>query len=149
LGKRFVILMFDIQVFSDILMKVGASRLGRTLSRVVVGIVGVLILAGFLAAMLTPKAVETLFPVIVGFNTALTGYSVIDKTRNAYEHKRLVATGAGFLVVLLATLAANLLFWQMAGVIPIGADKLWVLLPVGIFTSWLGSALAIKYFKLN
>jgi hypothetical protein len=141
--------MFDIQLFSDILIKIGASRLGRTLGRVVVGIIGVLILAGFLAALRTPKAVETLFPVVVGFNTALTGYGVIDKTREAYKHKRLIATGAGVIVVLFATLATNLLFSQMAGVIPIGADKLWVLLPVGIITSWLGSALAIKYFKLN
>jgi hypothetical protein len=141
--------MFDIQIFSDILMRIGASRLGRTAGRVAVGIIGVVILAGFLAALLTPKAVETLFPVIVGFNTALTGYSVIDKTREAYKHRRLIATGAGAIVVLFATLATNLLFWQMAGVIPIGAGKLWVLLPVGIFTSWLGSALAIKYFKLN
>lgn len=141
--------MFDIHLFSDILMKMGASRLGRTLGRVVVGIIGVLILAGFLATLLTAKAVETLFPVIVGFNTALTGYSVIDKTRDAYKHKQLIAMGAGSAVVLLATLATNLLFWQMAGVILIGAGNLWVLLLVGIFTSWLGSALAIKYFKLN
>ena len=141
--------MFDIQLFSDILTRIGASRLGRTLSRVAVGIIGVMILAGFLAALLTPKAVETLFPVIVGFNTALTGYSVIDKTRDAYKHKRLIATGAGAIVVLLATLATNFLFWQMAGVIPIAVGKLWVLMPVGIFTSWLGGALAIKYFKLN
>jgi hypothetical protein len=141
--------MFDIHLLSDILVNIGASRLGRTLGRVAVGIVGVLILAGFLAALLTPKAVVTLFPVIVGFNTALTGYSVIDKTRDAYKHKRLIATGAGAVVVLLATLATNLLFWQTAGVISMDAGKLWVLLPVGIFTSWLGSALAIKYFKLN
>jgi hypothetical protein len=141
--------MFDIQFFSDVLMKASASPLGRTLGRIGVGIVGVLILAGFLAMLLTLKAVETLFPVIVGFNTALTGYGVIDKTRDAYTHKRLIATGAGAGVVLLGTVATNLLFWQMAGLAPIGAGKLWVLLPVGLFTSWLGSALAIKYFKLN
>jgi hypothetical protein len=141
--------MFDIHYYSDCLMKMGASALGRTLGRIGVGIVGVLILAGFLAIMLTPGAIGPLLPVIVGFNTALTGYSVIDKTRDAFRYKRLVALSAGASVAILATVATNLLFWQTAGVAPIGVDKLWILLPVGISTSWLGSALAIKYFKLN
>jgi len=141
--------MFDIQFLSDYLIKLGASRLGRTLGRIAVGVVGVLILAGFLSALFTPTATATLFPLIVGFNTALTGYGVVDKTRNGFERKRMVAMTAGVIVVLLATLATNLLFWQLAGVAPIGAGALWVLLPVGIVTSWLGSALAIKYFRLN
>jgi hypothetical protein len=141
--------MFDIQYFSDFLTNAGTSPLGRTLGRIAVGIVGVVILAGFLAFLLPLRAVVMLFPLIVGFNTALTGYGVIDRTRGVYRHKRMIATGAGVGVALLATVATNLLFWQTAGVAPIGAAKLWVLLPVGIFTSWLGCALAIKYFKLH
>jgi hypothetical protein len=141
--------MFDIQLFSDSLMKMGTTRFGQTLGRIAVGSIGVLILAGFLATFLTPRAVETLFPAIIGFNTALTGYSVIDKTRDAFKHKRWVAMGAGAVVALLGTLATNLLFWQMGRVAPIGLGKLWILFIVGILTSWLGSALAVKYFKLH
>jgi hypothetical protein len=141
--------MFDIHLLSDHLMKMGSSRLGRTLGRVAVGVVGVLVLVGFLFVVFTPRVVESLFPVVVGFNTALTGYGVIDKTREGFEHKRLVAMGAGLVVVLAAMVATNLLFWQLAGTIPIGLEKIWVLLPVGIATSWLGSALAIRYFNLK
>lgn len=141
--------MVDIQLISDVVIRFCASRSGQTLGRVVVGVIGVLILAAFLAALFTVGAVTTLFPVVVGFNTALTGYGIVDKTREGYRRKRLVAVGAGMVVVLAGTVATNLLFWQLAGAAPIRADLLWVLLPVGIVTSWLGAALAIKYFGLK
>jgi len=57
--------------------------------------------------------------------------------------------GAGLAVVLVATLALNLLFWRIAGIRLVSLDKLLILVPVGLVTSWLGGALAVKYFKLG
>jgi hypothetical protein len=151
--------MFDIHLYSDYLIKLGQTRTGRSLYRLMVGIVGVLILTGFFSALMAPRAVANLFPVILGFNTALTGYSLIESTRDGFRHKRLVAVAAGVLVVLVATASVNLLFWKLAGPNPggldsggwglIGMDRLWVLLAVGIVTSWLGGALAVKFINLN
>jgi flagellar basal body-associated protein FliL len=95
----------------------------------------------------------------VGLNTALTGFGLIDSTRDGFRRKRLAAILAGVVVVLVSTAAVALLFWKMTGpaiggLDPdgwglVGGDKLWILLSVGIVTSWLGGALAEKYFKLN
>ncbi|MDJ0782325.1 MAG: hypothetical protein QNJ22_10150 [Desulfosarcinaceae bacterium] len=141
--------MLAIHLFHDGLMKLGTSRLAALCGRIAAGIVGVLILAGFLALLLTPTAVTPLLPVIVGFNTALTGYGLIAKSRHAFTHKRLAAIGAGVAVVLLAAVGTNLLFWQLFGVTPVELQQLWVLVPVGSVTSWLGGALAVRYFQLH
>jgi hypothetical protein len=151
--------MIDIQTYGDYLIKLGQTRTGRSLQRLVVGIVGVLILTGFFYALMTPRGVAKLFPLIIGFNTALTGYGLIESTRDGYRRKRLAAVVAGLIVVLVATAVVNLLFLKLAGPNPggfnpegwglIGLAKLWILLPVGIVTSWLGGALAVKYLNLN
>lgn len=141
--------MFDISYFTDYVIRLGATRLGQTLYSICVGVVGTLILVGFLSSFMAPTAMDALLPFIIGFNTALTGYNVIEKTRGAFRHRRLVAVGAGLTVVLVAAAAMNLIFWRLAGIGLVSMGKFWILIIVGSVASWLGGVLAIKYLKLN
>jgi hypothetical protein len=141
--------MLDIGYYTDYLIRLGSTRWGQTLYSVSIGVVGAIILVGFLSNLMTTAAIETLLPVIIGFNTALTGYNVIEKTRDGFMRKRLVSMAAGLAVVLIATVGLNLLFWKLAGTILIGIGKMSLLLFVGMVTSGLGSALAVRYLKLS
>jgi hypothetical protein len=153
--------MFDIQYYTDYVIKMGSAPMGRALYRIAVGTIGVLLLTAFFTALMTPRGMARLFPLILGFNTALTGFGLIESTREGFRRKRLAAVMAGVAVVLVATVTVNLLFWKM-GLWPpggsdqagdgwglMGVDRFWILLPVGVVTSWLGGALAVRYFKLN
>lgn len=141
--------MLDIGYFTDYLIRLGATRWGQTLYSVSIGVVGAIILVGFLSNLMTAAAIETLLPLIIGFNTALTGYNVIEKTRDSFLHKRLVSMAAGLAVVLLATVGLNLLFRKLAGINLIGMGRLSLLLIVGMVTSGLGGVLAVRYLKLS
>jgi hypothetical protein len=141
--------MFDIGYYTDYLIRLGSTRWGQTLYSVSIGVIGAIILVGFLASLMTTAAIETLLPVIIGFNTALTGYNVVEKTRDGFMRKRLVSMGAGLAVVLVATVGLNLLFWKLAGINLIGMGNLSLLLIVGMVTSGLGGALAVRYLKLS
>lgn len=141
--------MLDISYYTDYLIRLGSTRMGQTLYSISIGVVGALILVGFLSSFMTTTAMDTLLPFIIGFNTALTGYNVIEKTRAAFRHKGLVAMGAGLAVILVAAAALNLIFWRLAGIRLVTMGNFWILVIVGIVTSWLGGTLAIKYLKLN
>jgi hypothetical protein len=108
-----------------------------------------MLLVVFFTGILPTAVIETLLPLIIGFNTALTGYMVIEKTRNRFVRKRTLAMGAGVAVVLVTALLLNLLFLQWVGFNLIGLESLPALLLVGIVTSVLGGMLAVKYFNLN
>ena len=141
--------MLDFSYYTDYLLRLGATRWGQALYSVSIGVVGAIILVGFLSSLMTSAAIDALLPVIIGFNTALTGYNVIEKTRDGFRRKRLVSMGAGLAVVLVATVGLNLLFWKLAGISLIGMGKLSLLTLVGIITSGLGGALAVRYLKLR
>lgn len=123
--------------------------MGQSIYSVLVGAIGAVILVLFLTGGQYTATIDNLLPLIIGFNTALTGYMLIEKTRKAFTRKRTVSMGAGVAVVLVATVLLNFIFVQWAGVTLIGFDNLLLLLLVGVITSGLGGSLAVKYFSLN
>jgi hypothetical protein len=141
--------MFQLDYYTHTIMKFCSSRPGKVIYSVLAGSMGALILVLFLTGMSLVAAIGDLLPVIIGFNTALTGYMVLEKTRQAFIHKRIVAICSGVTVVLVTAFLLNILSFRGAGIYLINTDQLMTLLGIGIITSGLGGMLAIKYFNLN
>ena len=141
--------MLNISYYTDYIGNMMSSRLGKILYSILIGTVGAIILVVFLTGILPPAAIESVLPFIIGFNTALTGYMVIEKTKNDFTRKRTLAMGVGIAVVLATAISINLMFLQWTGFNLVGPESLLILLPVGIVTSILGGMLATKYFNLN
>lgn len=78
-----------------------ASPTGAIVYSIMAGGIGVVVLVMFLAAMFSLSTVAKFIPWIIGFNAAVTGYSLIDKTRDRLPRKRLFAMGTGGFMALL------------------------------------------------
>jgi hypothetical protein len=141
--------MFNIQYYTDHVMKIGGTRSGKVFYSILAGSLGAVILVLFLTGMTYTVTIGNVLPVIIGFNTALTGYMALEKTRNGFKHKRAVAIGSGVAMVLVTAALLNIIFLRGAGIFLIDVAQLTTLLFVGIVTSGLGGILAIKYFNLK
>jgi hypothetical protein len=141
--------VFNLNYYTHTLVKIGSTRFGKTLYSILAGAAGTSILVIFFAGIMRASTIGFLLPVVIGFNAALTGYMVLEKTRNAFKHKRSVSIGTGAAMVLTATLILNTLFFKGAGIYLIFSADLLLLLLVAVVFSWLGGSIAVKYFKLT
>ena len=116
---------------------------------VAIGVVGSLLMVMFLAGVMSMGAIENLLPFIIGFNAALTGYNLISRTKNRFNHKRILGFITGIVSVVITILALNIaFFYYTGGYFVYVIDFLFLAVIGGVF-SWLGAVLAIKYLKLG
>lgn len=125
------------------------SRAWKIGSSILVGVVGTLILAAFVKILLPVAPLTGFMPWFIGFNAALTGYMLLDKTRDRLPCKRLFALGSGFFLVVLVCLAWFLVLPPLIGLVPLSWQDVSLWLGCGLCCSWLGGSLAIKYFQLT
>ncbi len=141
--------MFNVNYYIDQVMKIVSTRFGKVFFSILAGSIGAVILVLFLSGMTLSAGVGNILPVIIGFNTALTGYMVLEKTRDSFKYKRVISIGSGVAMVLATAAFLNIMYFRGAGVFLISMQELATLLFVGIVTSGLGGMLAIKYFNLK
>ncbi|RLC04766.1 MAG: hypothetical protein DRH90_07835 [Deltaproteobacteria bacterium] len=141
--------MFNVNYYIDQIMKIVSTRFGKVFFSILAGSIGAVILVLFLSGMTLSAGVGNILPVIIGFNTALTGYMVLEKTRDSFKYKRVISIGSGVAMVLATAAFLNIMYFRGAGVFLISMQELATLLFVGIVTSGLGGMLAIKYFNLK
>lgn len=137
--------MFNIDQFFDIL----STAYGKIAYSILAGSLGAIILVLFFNMMLLPETCAKLMPFIIGFNTACTGYMVIDKTRDRFRRKHFLSIGSGTAVSLLTITVLNTLFLHKTGVYLVHLSDLMIMVVVGMVSGWLGGVLAIKYFNLK
>jgi len=141
--------MFNVNYYIDQIMKIVSTRFGKVFFSILAGMIGAVILVLFLSGMTLSAGVGNILPVIIGFNTALTGYMVLEKTRDSFKYKRVISIGSGVAMVLATAAFLNIMYFRGTGVFLISMQELATLLFVGIVTSGLGGMLAIKYFNLK
>ena len=137
-----------LEVIEVMSFTVTSSRAWKIGTSIMVGAVGTLILAVFVAALFPVLPLTKLMPWFIAFNAALTGYMLLDKTGSRLHHKRLFALGAGVGVVVLVSLAWFFLMPPFTGLVLISWQDLLVWFGAGICFSGLGGILAIKYYQL-
>ena len=113
------------------------------------GICGTLILVVFLNAILNVFQVMNLLPFIVAFNTAMTGYSLIDKCRERIRRKYAWALFAGLITVVFSAGLLVLFSLYFLGDNLLGPKLFLFLIIIGAVCSELGALLAVKYLKIK
>ncbi len=133
----------------EYLFEIGSTSYGKAVASILAGAVGAIIMVAFLNVMVLSTDSLRFLPLIIAFNTAITGYMVIDKTRTFFRHKRFVAVVAGAAATLLVFVTLNAFFLHATGFFLISLSELLLMLVFGIGSSWFGSVLAIRYLDLN
>jgi len=141
-------MFYAIEFCSRFIMKIGSTRFTKMLMSALAGSIGTIILIVFLTGMSYQATIGNLLPVLIGFNAALSGYMVLEKTRKAFIYKKLAAICTGALMVSVTAYLLNILSIRGAGFYLIDLGEFITLFGVAVVTSLLGGILAIKYFKL-
>ena len=128
---------------SDLFQKIAYS--------IIVGVFGSVLLVVFFSSLMSLGTIEKLLPWVIGFNAALTGYNLINKTNNSLKYGRISAAGSGIMMVIITVVLLNIISFNFMGgyLIDINITDLILLLVVGAVLSGLGAILAIKYLNLN
>ena len=136
----------DAKLSINILNRLTASVPGAFAYSILAGVFGALILIIFLDGVLAFESLMKLIPWILGFNTALTGYSLVEKTRERLTYKRLYAIGSGGIVVILVCLLLTLAF-DFGALVTIPQLAIYGL--IGIVFSGFGAWVSIKQHQLK
>jgi hypothetical protein len=138
--------MTNIDIFFEIFKN---STAGKIILSVLTGMVGSAILVVFFFPLLSASGLLKLLPWIVGFNAALTGYTLVEKTGSGLKYRHLCTATAGAFCAATACIVAATAALRTQGVFQVTVSDGAIPLAVGITTAWLGGMLAIKYFGLE
>ena len=113
-----------------------------------IGVGGNVVLFIFLLTFLPIFAAIKFIPWIIAFNTAVAGYSLVDKTRNHLKYPKTISALAGCLNALITSgiITAVSIYSFGERLLTIRDISLFVV--AGLICSVLGTILAVKYFKL-
>jgi len=130
-------------------IKEKAPLLGKFAYSILAGVFGVIVLVMFFTVFIELYRIVPFVPWIIAFNTAMTGYSLIDKTRDTLKYKQVSSISAGILNVIITCLLLSIFSLYFFGENLFSIWDFALFLIIGIVCSELGALLAIKYFKLK
>lgn len=116
--------------------------LGSLAYSVLVGSFGTILLVLFLATFMHLFEVTRFIPWIMAFNTAITGYTLLDKTGDQIKYKQIYSICAGILNVILAYTILTLIFFFQIGEHLFSRGDLIIFLIIGIICSELGGSIS-------
>ena len=116
---------------------------------VLIGVGGSLLISMFLATILPIFKAVKFIPWLIGFNTAMTGYSLVEKTRGSLKYRHITAICAGIANTLITVGALIGLSVYTVGINLISPVDLAIFLVIGTACGEFGAWLAAKYHKLN
>jgi len=113
------------------------------------GVLGTLILSGFLFSIMRMQTLSILLPLVVGFNAAISGYMLVERYGEPINHKKTWGAIAGALVAVLTVTSVNMLAIRMVGLFLLSGTQCLAALLIGTGSGWSGGALAVKYRQLK
>ena len=118
-------------------------------SAVLIGVCGTILVIMFLATILPLSKAVNFIPWLIGFNTAVSGYSLVEKTRASLKHRHMASIGAGISNVLITAGVLSGLSVYAIGINLVSTVDLMIFLVIGAACSEFGAWLGAKYHKLN
>ena len=118
-------------------------------SAVLIGVCGTILVIMFLATILPLSKAVNFIPWLIGFNTAVTGYSLVEKTRASLKHRHMASISAGISNVLITAGVLSGLSVYAIGINLVSTVDLMIFLVIGAACSEFGAWLGAKYHKLN
>ena len=126
-----------------------ATRVWQITVAILAGTLGNIILIYFLSGLLAIGTMVHLLDWIVGFNTALTGYMLVEKGGPDMPFRRRITVGAGLINAGATILAVDRFYVLMVDFPIIGTADAVILLTIGAICAALGGLLAKKYLDLK
>lgn len=123
--------------------------IGKIAYSILAGVLGTVLIVLFLTTFMDIYKAARCAPWIMAFAAALTGYSLLDKTRDLLKHKQIAAVGAGILNIIITYSVLSFIFLYLTDEYLFNSWDLTLFLIIGIVFSYLGALLAIRYFKLR
>ncbi len=109
-------------------------------------VIGIILLVLFFSFFMSTPAIVKIMPVFFGFNAAMAGFSLIDKTGDRLPHKLIYAACSGIVTVLFAWLILS--FILDFSMLVRGVHLIWYSL-TGLGGGLFGGWLAVKNHKLK
>lgn len=125
------------------------ERLWQIGIAVLAGVGGNIVLIYFLSGLVTAQTLTSLLDWIVGFNTALTGYMLVEKDRAGLPLRRGLSAGAGLVNTGITIFVVNYLYQRMWDFSLIAMADAVILLTIGAILGLAGGLLAEKYLKFK
>ena len=122
---------------------------GKFVHPILTGVFGSVLLVIFFTGLMSIGTIGKFLPFVIGFNTALTGYNLLYRSKNKFKYKRIWGLISGIITVVITVLILNGLFFYLAGDYIICIMDFLFLISVGSVFSWLGAVLAIRYLHLE
>ena len=119
----------------------------RILKAIFIGIGGNVILIVFLITFLHIFEALKFIPWIIAFNTAHTGYSLVDRADELLAYPKLISALAGLTNVLITIGIFAGLSVFMFGDLYVGFRDIGLFIILGVLCCVLGTLLAVKYHK--
>jgi hypothetical protein len=126
-----------------------SNQFKRFAYSIIVGSLGSLLLVVFFTTLMSYGTIQKLLPWVIGFNAALTGYNLINRTNNRLKYERISAVGSGILMAIITVMLINIIFFNLMGFYPIYINELIFLITIGAVLSGLGAILANNFIKLK
>lgn len=123
--------------------------LKKIMKAVFIGIGGNLILIVFFMTFLQIFEAIKFMPWIIAFNTAHTGFSLVDKAGNHPFYIKLTSVTAGLATVLITVGIFAVLAVFLFGDLFLQFRDFGVFILIGVVCSLLGTFLAVKYYSSN
>ena len=126
-----------------------AGRVWQILIATLAGACGTIIVVYFLSGIAAVDTVASLLDWIVGFNTALSGYMLMDKSGGRIRYRQWFCAGVGLLNGALSIAAVNYIYLRTVDFPLIETADAGILLTIGAVCGALGGLLAKKYLELK
>jgi len=121
----------------------------RILKAILIGIGGNLILIVFLMTFLQIFEAIKFMPWIIAFNTAHTGYSLVDRAGKQLAYRKLISALAGFANVMITIGIFAVMAVLLFGDLYLGVRDMGLFTLIGVLCSLAGTLLAAKYYQSN
>ncbi len=126
----------------------GRLTLKKILKAIAIGTGGNIILIVFLMTFLPILGVIQFLPWIIAFNTAHTGYALVDRAATP-AFPKWISAFAGFANAIITTgLFAGLSVFLL-GDLYLGIGDIGLFTMTGVLCSVIGTILAVRYYKIN
>lgn len=124
--------------------KSDGNLIGKAAFAVFSGVCGTLLLVVFCAMFVDVYRVLKFLPWMIAFNTAMTGFSLIEKSKDLIVRKHLAAVSAGLVNVVIVAGILTLFSIYATGENLFSVPKYFLLFVLGAGCSEVGAWLAIK-----
>ena len=113
------------------------------------GLFGTLLIVVVVTGVLPLGQVAVYLPWIIGFNAAVCGYTLLDRSPAAFRYKKAAGAGIGFMVGVLTCALLEFLALQWTGIGLMDWSEMAVPISMAALFGWFGAWLAVAQSRIK